>query len=164
MHILCPALKQGVLDDRFGKHGTQWKGDMPSRSFPLEIVDAPPETKSFALVFDDPDSVNVCGFVWIHWMVANLQKPFLEENASITDHSLVQGMNSWGNAKNKESRLYASCYGGPAPPDRPHTYRIRVWALDSLLPLENGFTKDQLMDAMESHILAEASLSARYST
>lgn len=163
MQVICPVLEQGVLPDRFGKHGSEWFHGMPSRSFPLAIIDQPKAATSFSFIFDDPDSVAVCGFTWIHWMVANLAQTALDEDASQNDASLTQGMNSWGDADQKKSRRTASCYGGPAPPDRMHSYRLRLWALDCMVPLASGFTADELMHAMEGHIVAQAQLRARYS-
>ena len=49
-----------------------------------------------------------------------------------------------------------------APPDKPHIYDLKVYALDTLLPLENGFFYNELCRAMEGHILAEAVLSGIY--
>ena len=70
------------------------------------------------------------------------------------DSSLgTEGRNSWGNLG----------YGGPCPPSGTHRYFFDVYALDTTLGLSEGATKQQLLDAMEGHIVAEASLMGRYS-
>jgi len=65
---------------------------------------------------------------------------------------MVQGMNSSGAAG------YAA-----APPDKTHTYVITVYALDTALDLQAGFSQTELTNAMEGHILALGELDAQYS-
>ncbi|MBO7218690.1 MAG: YbhB/YbcL family Raf kinase inhibitor-like protein, partial [Clostridia bacterium] len=66
--------------------------------------------------------------------------------------SLIQGTNSWGK----------SAYGGMAPPDRPHTYICKVYALDFVPNLKEGFTLDNLQEVMQNHILAECKIEGLY--
>ena len=47
-------------------------------------------------------------------------------------------------------------YNGPQPPDRDHTYTLRVYALDNAPQLREGFWLNELLHAMEGHILGEA--------
>ena len=53
-------------------------------------------------------------------------------------------------------------YGGPAPPDKPHTYVFKAYALDTTLDLNEGYSKQELEDAMKGHIIAEAKLTGTY--
>lgn len=163
MQVKSAAIdKNGYWQDAYGKRGTQFgKDHMPTYSVPLEIIDAPQGTQSFAIVLEDKDAVPVCGFVWIHWLVANLTKNQLVENESIQATDFIQGVNSWygGHALTREE---ASFYGGMAPPNAPHTYEVLVYALDTLLPLENGFFYNDLCRAMEGHILEQAVLKGIY--
>ena len=53
-------------------------------------------------------------------------------------------------------------YGGPAPPDKRHTYVFKLYALDSKLDLPEGSTKSELENAMEGHILEQATLTGTY--
>ena len=152
MRVLSSGFVDGVILDKYGKRGDRdSKTHMPTLSFDLDIVDSPSNSKSFAIVFDDPDSVPVCGFTWLHWLCITT-KNSLEENASVTDKSLVQGANSWGK----------SVYGGMAPPDRPHTYICKVYALDFVPDLKEGFTLDNLLETMQGHILAECKIEGLY--
>ena len=50
-----------------------------------------------------------------------------------------------------------------APPDRPHTYELHVYALDCRLPLKDGFFVDELYEAMEGHVLDKETVTGRYS-
>jgi len=54
-------------------------------------------------------------------------------------------------------------YGGPAPPrGKPHRYFFKLYALDALLTLRAGATKDQLLEAIKDHVLAETHLLGKY--
>ena len=53
-------------------------------------------------------------------------------------------------------------YGGPAPPDKRHTYIFKVYALDAYLDLKEGYSKQELEDAMKGHIIAEAKLTGTF--
>ena len=152
MIVTSSGIVNGVLLDKYGKRGARdSKSHMPTLSFPLNITDAPKNTKAYAIVFDDPDSVPVCGFKWIHWL-AITTKTELQENASVTDKSLVQGVNSWG----------VSLYGGMAPPDRPHTYICTVYALDCVPSLTDGFTIENLQSVLTLHTLDSFTLKGLY--
>ena len=143
MKIESNGIINGKILDKYGKRGKDKKFGMPTLSLPLTIEDEPKGTKSFAIIFDDPDSVPVCGYVWIHWLVANLTKKTLKENDSLESFDFIQGKNSWND----------NSYGGPCPPNCPHRYRLRVFALDTLLNLRGDFLLEQLEKEMKGHIL-----------
>ncbi|MBL7054816.1 YbhB/YbcL family Raf kinase inhibitor-like protein [Candidatus Woesearchaeota archaeon] len=132
------------------------EGNIPSEftcdgddvSPPLAISDVPENTKSFALVCDDPDAP--VGN-WDHWIVWNIQAD-TREIAKATDPKGVDGKNSWGRTG----------YGGPCPPSGTHRYFFKLYALDTELGLEEGSGKDELEKAMEGNILAKAELMGKY--
>ncbi len=153
MQIISSGIQNGCIADIYGKFGTAFKNGMPTYSLPFQIIEAPQNTISFAVVLDDKDAIPVAGFVWVHWLVANLTQSNVPANASITQNdSFIQGQNSWGE----------SCYGGMAPPNEPHTYDLTVYALDTMLSLAPGFSEEELHRAMQGHILAQATLSGIY--
>ncbi|GIW69038.1 MAG: hypothetical protein KatS3mg100_532 [Candidatus Parcubacteria bacterium] len=115
---------------------------------PLRISGVPENAKALALIMDDPDAP--VG-VWDHWVVFNIP-PDVEEIPEGTEPSGVSGRNSWG----REG------YDGPCPPDREHRYFFRLYALDEPLALSSGSTKEEVLRAMEGHILAQAELMGRY--
>lgn len=161
MQVKSVAFEDGRIADKYGvKGGENGPGGMPLRSFPLEISGAPPGTGSFAVVLEDPDSAPNCGFTWIHWLVAGLKRPRLEEDASRTAKDLIQGATSW-NGRGADLKQ-ASAYGGPNPPDRPHTYHLHVYALDFEPALKPGFSYEELMHVAKGHILARAELTGVY--
>lgn len=161
MFIKSSAFIDGDIDDRYGGRGGVFIGPMSTPSFPFEICEAPSGTITFAVIFDDPDAVGPQGFVWIHWLVSGLKKTSLPENASRTDVELVQGVTSWY-PRRLDDQLASCFYGGPNPPDKPHVYSFRVYALDYDPGLKTGFTLDELLTAIEGHCLDSAELRGRY--
>jgi hypothetical protein len=122
---------------------------------PMQWTDPPEGTMSFALIADDPDAP--VG-TWVHWVLYNLPadtsslpEAFLSD-ADLPDGS-KNGENSWG-------RLG---YGGPCPPGGTHRYFFKIYALDLTLDIAAGATKEQLLQAVEGHILAESELMGTYS-
>lgn len=114
----------------------------------LIIIDAPKPTKSFALIVDDPDAPRGIFTHWILWNIpANTTE--IKENTS-------PGMQG----KNDFNKLG---YGGPCPPSGTHRYVFKVYALDTMLSLQQGSNKQQLESAIKQHVLESAELIGRYS-
>jgi hypothetical protein len=122
---------------------------------PLQWSGAPASTKSFALICDDPDAPMG---TWVHWVIYGLPAATtgLPENTAAVDSlpgGTRQGMNDFGRVG----------YGGPLPPPgKPHRYFFKLYALDSELPLKARATKEELLRAMDGHILGEAQLMGTY--
>ena len=164
MQVHTPAIENGVFHDRFGKRGSDFSPNgMPSRSIPFSISDAPAGTQSYAVVLDDKDAVTAAGFVWIHWLIADLTATSVPENDSIAAQGYTQGANSWASVLGELSIAEASAYGGMVPPNYPHRYDLTVYALDTQLNLPQGFRYNDLHYAMQGHILATASVTGTYS-
>jgi Raf kinase inhibitor-like YbhB/YbcL family protein len=167
LKIYSNNIINGYFDDKIGHRGTQFLKNKPNYSFHLGWSDLPKGTKSLALVFDDPDAIPVCGFSWIHWAVANIDPKLdeLPENAS-EDMDLLEGVNSWVSGLLPESiklsKEEATGFGGCAPPDKTHRYTIDVYALDKMLNLSRGFYLNEMLNAMEGHVLDHAKISALY--
>jgi hypothetical protein len=53
-------------------------------------------------------------------------------------------------------------YGGPAPPNGRHTYIFKAYALDTILDLKEGYSKQELEDSMKGHIIAESKLTGTF--
>ena len=166
MIVVSSGIQNGAIDLQYGKHGQQFFKGMPSRSLPLEIRNAPADTKTFAIFIEDRDAIPVSRFSWIHWVVADLTEPTLEADASANPRGrFVQGVNSCASpllGDGKMTDADASRYVGMAPPDKEHTYQIHVYALDTKLGLKDGFLANELFKAMKGHILAETLLEASY--
>lgn len=159
MKLATSGIENGKFLDKYGKRGEDTEHGIPKRSFPIEIQDPPEGTKSFALIFQDIDAAPVSGFIYTHWIAANIKKEVLEEDSSRKDKDYIQGTNSWYGSEGKEA---SQGYGGMAPPNEPHRYDLYVFALDKELDLEEGFFINELIKAMEGHILEVAELSGMY--
>ena len=113
---------------------------------PLTINGIPEGTKSLALIMDDPDAMEPAGKVWVHWVVWNIDPTTIElENVE-------EGMTDFGEVG----------YGGPAPPDKRHTYVFKLYALDTKLDLPEKSTKADVEKAMEGHIIEQTQLTGTY--
>ena len=113
---------------------------------PLTINGIPDGTKSLALIMDDPDAMEPAGKVWVHWVVWNIDPTTTElENVE-------EGITDFGEEG----------YGGPAPPDKRHTYVFKLYALDTDLDLPDKSTKADVEKAMEGHIIEQAQLTGTY--
>lgn len=165
MIVTSSGIIDGVIDDKYGKRGTEFnENGVPSRSLPLKFEDAPKDTVSYALVLEDKDAYPVTGgFSWIHWMAANITRNELLENESRSARDFVQGVNSWTTVQGGEqSEELSSFYGGMTPPDAPHLYEVHVFALDTILNLQNGFFLNELYRKMDGHILDQFTLKGIY--
>ena len=128
------------------KYGYKNKNSSP----PLSISNVPSECKSLALIMDDPDAI--VGKTWTHWLVWNIKSDIAKFDESSIPNGCIQGMTDFGSAK----------YGGPAPPDKVHTYVFVLYALDSTLDLKKGADAAALREAMDGHVLEEAKLVGTY--
>lgn len=165
MKVTSKGIINGIIEDKYGKRGHVSEDGIPTYSIPISIKDAPKNTKSYALVLEDKDAYPVSGgFVWIHWLAANIQRTEIEENESKTAKDFVQGANSWTSMQGGNKSVdTASYYGGMAPPNAPHIYEIHVYALDTILDLKRGFLLNELYRKMEGHILETYTLKGEYS-
>ncbi|MDU8923851.1 YbhB/YbcL family Raf kinase inhibitor-like protein [Pasteurellaceae bacterium LIM206] len=163
MKVTSSAIQNGAFADKYGKRGQQFSPNgMPSYSIPFEIIEAPEGTQSFAVVLEDKDAITASGFVWIHWLIADLTRTSVGENESQTATDFVQGANSWASVLGKFDIAEASAYGGMAPPNCLHRYELIVYALDCKLNLRPGFRFNELHFAMQNHILAKAVVMGTY--
>lgn len=127
---------------------------------PLTWTTSPEGTQSFVLIMDDPDAVNVVGFVWDHWLLFNL---------SANIHSLEEaisrdGKNPLGSLEGMNSGSKLG-YRGPCPPSgETHEYVFTLFAIDAILELEQGASKEDILQAIEGHVLAEGQLVGRYTS
>ena len=119
---------------------------------PLTIGGIPAEAKSLTLIMDDPDAMGAVGKVWVHWVMWNIDPTTAEIVESTVPSGAVEGMTDFGEVR----------YGGPAPPDKRHTYVFKLYALDSILDLSSKSTKADIEKAMEGHIVDQATLEGTY--
>lgn len=117
---------------------------------------APPkDTKTFALIMDDPDAP--IG-TWVHWVMFNIPG----HSSSLPE--AVPPKKSFPTGEIQGSNDFKRIgYGGPCPPPgKPHRYYFKLYALDTTLKLQPGAKKGDVLTACQNHILAEAHLMGRF--
>ena len=112
----------------------------------IEFNHTPEGTNCKALIMDDPDAMAAVGKVWVHWLYYEFS------TADDNTENLIHGKTDFDE----------SAYGGPAPPDKRHRYVFKGYALDTVLDLKEGYSKQELEDAMKGHIIAEAKLTGTF--
>ena len=127
-------------------------------SVPLAWSGAPPGTKSYALIIDDPDAPDPAAprLTWVHWVLYNIPATATALPEGVTAAQLppgtLEGTNDWKRTG----------YGGPCPPIGRHRYFHKLYALDTVLGDLGRPKKAALEKAMQGHILAEAVLVGTY--
>ena len=139
MQIKSDAFKNGgMIPVKFTCEG-------PNISPPMTFIDVPKEAKSLVLMVEDPDAE---AKPWVHWMVFNIPpdaKGFEENSiAKGAQQGLCNG-NTLG-------------YEGPCPRyfKGIHHYRLCLFAIDQLLNLPAASEKEDVMRAMDSHVIDKA--------
>jgi hypothetical protein len=140
------------------------EGDSIPKKYTCDEVDVspqlswsqPPEgTKSMVLICDDTDAPMGA---WVHWVLYGLTPDTLEISEGIPDDKEVLG-----GAKHGVNDFRKYGYGGPCPLGGTHRYFFKLYAVDKEVDLDPGATKDEVLDAIKGHVLAEGQLMGRYS-
>ncbi len=146
MILTSPALKHGdMIPERYGR-------DFDNVNPPLIIDDVPSNAVSLVLFMKDPDVPAAAGVpVWDHWVVFNIPA----ETSTIPKGWATTGVRGVGTRGELD-------YGGPRPPDREHRYFFKLFALDTMLDLPEGSSKQQIIEEMNGHVLASSELMGRF--
>ncbi|MDD5437651.1 MAG: YbhB/YbcL family Raf kinase inhibitor-like protein [Patescibacteria group bacterium] len=115
---------------------------------PLNIEGIPAETKSLALILNDPDAPSGD---FVHWVVFNIP-PLVKEIEEGQTPPGVVGRNTLG----------TNAYVSPCPPSGEHRYTFKLYALDSMVDLPSSTTKDELLEAIRSHVITQTELIGLY--
>ncbi|HEX6230024.1 MAG TPA: YbhB/YbcL family Raf kinase inhibitor-like protein [Solirubrobacterales bacterium] len=105
----------------------------------------PEETRSIAVICEDPDSPSG---TFVHWLAWGIDPEAGELGEG--EPAPREGSNGFGH----------SGYAGPRPPEGhgPHRYFFRVYALDAEPELGHGASREELGAALEGHVLAVGEL------
>ena len=109
----------------------------------LDFKNVPKGTISIGLIMDDPDAMAAVGKIWVHW---------LQYFDYPSQNLIIEGKTDFGEIG----------YGGPAPPNGRHTYIFKGYAVDVKLDLKEGYSKQDLEDAMKGHIIAKTKLTGTF--
>jgi Raf kinase inhibitor-like YbhB/YbcL family protein len=141
------------------------EGDIPAKftceaddiSPPLAWTGAPANTRSYVLIFDDPDAPDPQApkMTWVHWLLFNLPASTTGLPEAVSQAALPAGTNEGINDWKRTG------YGGPCPPIGRHRYFFKLYALDTELAPHQP-RKPELEKSMAGHILAEATLMGTY--
>lgn len=114
---------------------------------------APPDgTRSLAITMDDLDSSER---LFSHWILFNIPHNLRELSEAIPLQAQLPNGSLQG-----ENGYRKIGYFGPGPMSPFHRYGFHIYALDQLLDLEAGISRNQLLNAMEGHVLDEGNLTA----
>lgn len=145
MQLESPAFARGAPIP------TRYTGEGANLSPPLSWNGVPTGTREFAIICTDPDAPGPRP--WVHWVACKIS-PVRRELLEGVQEGIVQGKNDFGRFG----------YGGPIPPrgHGAHRYHFRIYALDKPMEARPGITRDEALQAMQGHILAEGELVGTY--
>ncbi|WP_303908515.1 YbhB/YbcL family Raf kinase inhibitor-like protein [Thiohalomonas denitrificans] len=152
MHVYSPAFREGEqLPSRYTKNGE-------NLSPPVAWEGLPENTRELLLAFEQFGPAS--GESFVHWFVyhippqiGGLSEGFKHKRDPDMPPEVLQGRNSLGNVG----------YDGPVGTiARNLHYRLRLFALDEVLPLDEGAEFEQAVRAIEGHVLAEGELNVDY--
>ncbi|MBI2031029.1 MAG: YbhB/YbcL family Raf kinase inhibitor-like protein [Candidatus Levybacteria bacterium] len=144
MKIASPAFLNNA------KIPSEYTCDDENISPPLQFIDVPRDTQSLVLIVDDPDAP---AKTWVHWVVYNIDRGVQDVRENSIPKGGILGMTDFGRPG----------WGGPCPPSGSHRYFFKLYALDRILDLPEGMTKQQLLEKMSDHVLEQAQLIGIYS-
>ena len=151
IRVESPSMQSGETMPR------DFTPDGRNLSPPITWSDVPEETREIAVVCSDFGAGNPPP--WVHWIIYGIPAtasglpeglPILAEPAMPTALAgAIQGLNGW-------RRPY---YRGPAPPiGTPHIYHFIVYALDEALGLGPGLDREDLLRAMDGHVIGQGDI------
>lgn len=142
--LTSPSFTEGQsMPDKYTSRGL-------SLSPPLAWSAPPDATRSLAITMDDLDSYPK---LFNHWVLFNIAPGLRDLPEAIPPqeqlpNGFLQGENVYGKIG----------YHGPTPTSPLHRYGFHVYALDQPLDLMAGASRNQLLDAIEGHVLDEGNL------
>lgn len=149
--LTSPVFSEG------GKIPSKFTCDADNISPELHIGNVPTGTKSLVLVMDDPDvpKEKRPSGVFDHWVVYNIPA-----TTTVLEEGKVTGI-SGANGRGEEK------YAGPCPPPEyqpsEHRYFFKLFAIDQeSLHFEKAPMKDDILTAIEGHVIEQAELMGRY--
>ncbi|MFH0985322.1 MAG: YbhB/YbcL family Raf kinase inhibitor-like protein [Candidatus Omnitrophota bacterium] len=121
---------------------------------PLAWSGVPDNAESLAIIVEDPDAP---AKNWTHWLIYDLPATLSQLPTGI-----ISGQEFFAGGSQGLNDFKELGYGGPCPPGGEHRYLFKIYALDAMLQLKAGASKQELLQAMRGHILAEGSLTGQY--
>lgn len=153
VHAAGPSFKTMKISSQAFKNG----GQIPAKYTkygenhipPIHLEELPANTRSLAMIVDDPDAPNG---TFNHWLLFNMDPHVVDIKENVVPVMATQGKNDFGTVE----------YDGPMPPSGEHRYRFNAFALDTVLPLSRGARRAELEREMKGHVLGQATLMGKY--
>jgi Raf kinase inhibitor-like YbhB/YbcL family protein len=148
MELMSSAFKsQGEIPSKYTGEGVD-------TSPPMNWINVPDGTRSFAFVCHDPDApvVSESSYGFVHWVLYNIP-------GSVT--LLSEGTKEYTNGVNGRNK---EGYMGPMPPSGHgiHHYFFWLFALNNELKLTSGLSYTQLLELIEPHVIGMNRLVGTY--
>lgn len=115
---------------------------------PIDIEQIPSNTKSLAVIVDDPDAP---GGNFCHWVSWNIP---VTDQITEAEHRGLPGKNDFNYFK----------YNGPCPHTGTHRYYFKVYALDCVLNIPASSGRAELEKAMRNHVVGFGFIAGKYHT
>ncbi len=116
---------------------------------PLAFFQVPANAQSLALIVEDIDSPSK---IFTHWLIYNMSPSTIQILENQVPQNSMQGKTDFGQVG----------YGGPCPPGGMHRYFFKLYALDTVLNLPEGASKEEVQEAMKNHVLESAEIIGLY--
>jgi Raf kinase inhibitor-like YbhB/YbcL family protein len=158
-----------VTSSAFDHHGTvpeEYSAYSENKSIDLSWSNLPAGTVQLALICDDPEVVTI-GMMetpFPHWVAYNIPASASGLPEGMTKEAVVTGVAGLDGMINGLNGTRQPGYFGPRPPvnGHLHAYHFRVYAIDADLDLAEGLNKDDLLAAIDGHVLATGMLMGHY--
>lgn len=152
-------LHHGMVTDEYSAYGE-------NKSIDLNWDNLPEGTVQLAVVCDDPKVVEL-GMMptpFVHWVAYNIPASASGLPAALPSDAEITGIEGLEGMINGINGLGRTGYFGPRPPvnGQLHAYHFRVYAIDADLGLEAGLGRDELLAAIDGHVLATGMLMGHY--
>jgi hypothetical protein len=136
----------------------EYTQDGQNISPPISWAGVPAQSRELVLVVEDPDAPMINPV--IHWMVYKIPAGTTALPPGVPRGTVMSAPAGARQAKNYEK---IEGYSGPKPPvgHGVHHYHFQLFALDETLSL-NDPTKDDLLKAMQGHVLAQGEMIGTY--
>jgi Raf kinase inhibitor-like YbhB/YbcL family protein len=136
----------------------KYSGEAENVSPPLSWSGVPAAAAELVLLCEDPDAPFPQPY--LHWLAYGISPRLtgLEEGVPAVESPGIGGMKQAKNAAKEFG------YTGPMPPPGHgvHHYHFQLFALDRQLALSGKVEREQLLEAMKGHVLAEGTLVGTY--
>ncbi|MCL5783988.1 MAG: YbhB/YbcL family Raf kinase inhibitor-like protein [Patescibacteria group bacterium] len=143
MEITSPVFENN------GKIPQKYTCDGEDINPPLKFEDIPSEAASLALIVSDPDAP---GKTFYHWLLFNMDPGTDHIDEDSVPSTAIEGKNDSEHSE----------YSGPCPPSGIHKYIFTLYALDGPLDLEAGATAEEILEAIEGHVIDAAQIIGTY--